>query len=361
MKILLLIESLGSGGAERQLVGLASQLKIMGNNVFVVTYEHKDFYASTLIKNGINYKEVAVGKSIFTRVFAIWKCIRGFNPCFIISFSRASSIIACALKLFNKKSNVLVSERNTTQVLSFSEKLKFFLYRYSDIIVPNSYSQETFIKKNYPRLANKCVVINNFVDIDVFNTPKNRTIDLNRILVVARVSQQKNVLGFIKALATIKKYNPELTVDWYGDQSDEPYYNNCVSFINNNNLSESFHFHKPATNINKIYRDYSVFCLPSYYEGYPNVVCEAMSSGLVILCSDVCDNSRIVKSGENGFLFDPRNEQSIVDAFNCLFAQKPDEIRRIMSHNREQMVLNNSIESFTQKYLDTLSQVQKNK
>lgn len=57
----------------------------------------------------------------------------------------------------------------------------------------------------------------------------------------------------------------------------------------------------PNQSIEVEYRKADVFCLPSLYEGYPNVVAEAMSCGLPILCSNVCENPYIVEEGAMAF------------------------------------------------------------
>ena len=357
MKILCIIESLGSGGAERQLVGLARQLKNNEQDVSVLTYEHKDFYISTLKSSDISYEEVAVGKSFFTRFFCIWRCIHKHKPDWIISFSRASSIIVCILKPFIHHSKILVSERNTTQELTKIERLKFFLYRFADYIIPNSYSQSRFIKKHYPKLVDKCHVITNFVDTVNFRPNDGVDYILNNILVVARVSKQKNVISFISAVKAIATLYPDVIVDWYGDQSDIAYFDTCKYLIREHNIEKNFVFHRPEKNISDIYKKYAVFCLPSYYEGYPNVICEAMSSGNIVLCSDVSDNATIVEDGVNGFLFNPNHVGSIVGAFTKLYELNETEIATMRKRNREKMVANNSIDSFTNNYLSLIQSV----
>ena len=62
-----------------------------------------------------------------------------------------------------------------------------------------------------------------------------------------------------------------------------------------------------------LYQKVDLFCLPSIIEGFPNVICEAMASGLPVICSNVCDNPFIVKSQENGFLFKPEDPTDIAD------------------------------------------------
>ena len=73
-----------------------------------------------------------------------------------------------------------------------------------------------------------------------------------------------------------------------------------------------FTFYDASENIIKEYTNADVFCLPSLYEGFPNVICEAMSCGLPILCSNVCDNPNIVKEDLNGILFNPLSVDDIV-------------------------------------------------
>ena len=43
------------------------------------------------------------------------------------------------------------------------------------------------------------------------------------------------------------------------------------------------------------------------------MLCEAMSCGKPVLCSCVCDNPSIAQDGKNGFLFNPRNIDDMVD------------------------------------------------
>jgi hypothetical protein len=69
------------------------------------------------------------------------------KPDVLIAYQETPSLIACMVKMFVPKTKVIVSERNTTQVLNFNTKLRFYLYKWVDHIVPNSYSQEKYIKQ----------------------------------------------------------------------------------------------------------------------------------------------------------------------------------------------------------------------
>ena len=54
--------------------------------------------------------------------------------------------------------------------------------------------------------------------------------------------------------------------------------------------------------IRDVYLNADYFCLPSFYEGTPNALCETISCGLTLVCSDVCNNSTYAQKGENVFV-----------------------------------------------------------
>lgn len=356
-KVLCLIESLGSGGAERQMTGLACMLKDNGIDVSVATYDSQDFYKSSLIEHGIEPILASTSSSLLVRLWKIGCVVRLLKPDVVISYSRASSIVACVGKALGAKYKLIVSERNTTQVISKSELIKFKLYKYADVIVPNSYSQYSFIKQMYSQLISRTIVITNFVDTVLFQPhAKKERGNMFLIIVVARVQKQKNVINFIKSLKMVAAYRTDFHVKWYGCQSDDNYFSKCMKMVEDYGLSQQIEFVKPSSNISEEYNNADFFCLPSIYEGYPNVICEAMSSGLPVICSNVCDNPRIVEEGVNGFLFNPESVYDMASALEKMLSMGASE-RKIMGYNNRQKVLkNHSMQEFVNKYLAIISE-----
>ena len=74
-----------------------------------------------------------------------------------------------------------------------------------------------------------------------------------------------------------------------------------------------------------------VFVLPSLSEGFPNVVLEAMASGLPIVATKVGGLPEIVKNGENGFLIKPRNSKELAKKILLILNDK--ELSGRMSKN----------------------------
>ncbi len=353
-KIICLIESLGSGGAERQLSGLAVLLKQEGYNVEVWYYAPNHFYRDNLDRAGVTYRFWEKARDKKKRIGIIRKELLKAKPDTVITYLDTPCIIGCIAKLTGGKFSLIVSERNTTQKIGIKERLKFFLYRFADYIVPNSETQAQFIKHNFPSLSNKIWCITNFVDTDNFKPSKHENnSDEIRVLTVARVMPQKNVLNYIYAVKKVVDSGRKIKFDWYGEPLSREYYEHCQNLIKELRLSSVFHFKRASSNIVEEYTTSTFFCLPSIYEGFPNVVCEAMSCGLPILCSDVCDNPNIVTNA-TGFLFSPHNAESIASAIMMASDMSDEEYRKMQNACRERALQLFSKTSFLNSYNEIL-------
>lgn len=352
-RILCLISELGAGGAQRQMVGLASFLKEKGYDVVVAFYHPEMFYADSLLSKGVPYVYLKRAQRSATRIYYIAKYIRKFKPDVVIAYLFTPCICASLATLTNHSFKLIVSERNTTQVTGRNEKIRFRLFQRAKFVVPNAFAQEDYIKKNFPKLTDKVITIPNFVDLELFSPPLKKTRrEVPEIIVVATIWQSKNALGFIDAVAALKESGHRFHISWYGkDESNIDYFNNCQKKIEELGLGDCLELKEKTTRIGERYQDADYFCLPSFYEGTPNVICEAMACGLPVVCSDVCDNSRYVNEGINGFLFNPKDTATVVNAFEKLFALKEEEYQQFRSNSRRIAEEKLSKESFVESYI----------
>lgn len=350
MKILCIIEALGSGGAERQMVGLASLLKKDGNDVAVMTYYPKDFYKYVLDNAGVEHIYVEKAHSKFKRIPELSKAVSKYNPDVVICYSPSAAEIACLLKMMGANFKLIVSERNSIRSNNRHEKLKFFMYKWANCIVPNSYEQQQFIAEYYHRLISKTSVITNFVDTDYFSPAGDYSSQQPcRIICVGRDNPQKNQLRFIDAVKLLAEKSVPFKVDWYGNFESD-YGQKCIQKIKDLHLEDKIELKGETKNVRDEYRRHDVFCLPSIYEGFPNVLCEAMSCGLPAVCSDVCDNPLIVQEGVNGFLFDPNNTEDMAQKIEKMVMLNDAEKKRMSLSNREKSLEMFSKEAFLAKY-----------
>lgn len=351
-KILCLSDSLGfRGGAERQLSGLAFFLAQKGYDVQVATYIKQKHPSVLELNYGMQYYCIPNTGGKFAKLMAVYQYIKKGKYDVVIAYKNGPIYICSLLKMFGCRFKFIASDRNTDQKKDLKVKMKMFLYRYADYIVPNSYSQEAFIKTNYPRLSKKVHTIINYLDVKRF-TPlpyENKDSSL-KCIVVASIKKQKNPLNFIKAIGLLKQANIDVVVDWYGIVNDEDLYKECDDLINGLGIEDIVKIIPPVTNIHEVYPLYELYCLPSYFEGFPNTLCEAMSCGLPVIASKVCDNPYILDNGKFGILFNPSDPQSIADAFRVYLTEYRQTRESFGGKNRERIHSLCAEDAFVGKY-----------
>ena len=159
------------------------------------------------------------------------------------------------------------------------------------IILPTQNIKE-YVIHTFSISEEKIAVINNFVNVDKFKPlPGNAN---GRCLFVGRFSRVKNVNNLIKACKLA-----EVGLDLCGSGPEEGKLRDLV-----NGISADVNFLGKIENaeLPKILAKYMVFALVSYHEGSPKALLEAMSSGLVVIGSNVPGINNVITDGENGLL-----------------------------------------------------------
>lgn len=353
LRIILFIDSLVSGGAQRQMVGLARLLQEKELQVKIIYYHPDNFYQPYLDKYHIPYENVGGSENKVKLLFLIAQSIREYRPDVVISFLDRPNMITCLLKTVGMKFRLIASERNTTQILNKIEKFKFMFMRRADTIVSNSYSQERFIKQHFPRLGQKIHTIINFVDLETYRPALNKKRG-HIIVVAASTWQPKNTLGLIEAAKIIKEHKHSFIIKWFGLYGDTPYVRECQKKILEYGLEEGFQLLPKTASIAQEYQNADYFCLPSFYEGTPNALCEAMACGLPIICSRVCDNGLYVKEDVNGYLFDPYDPSEMASKIEKSLLLSDEIYYKFCKENREVAEICFSEERFVQEYIALL-------
>ncbi len=358
-KILMVIDSLGHGGAQRQFVGLAAGLKERGYDVCVLYYHDITFYKDFLDKNRVTNRLVAKGEKALNRARILRNAIKDYNPDVVISFLGIPGILTSIIRKSGVKFKLIVSERNITTALNIRERLKFIAYKAADLVVSNSYTQTEYIKSNHKGLSTKCLTITNFTDLHNFHPNKEkygRRNEIPLITVAASTIPSKNAMSLIRAAKLVKDNGIRFIINWYGEtQADKTYADLCRAEISRLGLEENFHILPRNKNIDEIYRNSDYFCLPSFYEGTPNALCEAIASGLPALVSNVSDNHRFVNEGSNGFLIDnPRDIHEIADKLTALLSISDEEYRLFSMQSRSKAEKTLSFDRFMSEYINII-------
>ena len=349
-----MIASLRLGGAERQLSGLALMLHAQGHQVEVLTYREGSFYAKPLRDGGVKLTVIPHPGNEKRLVEEISAHLRATGCEILVSYLVGTNLKACFIKRRCPGLKLVVSERNCNTDKWLYTTLRLKLYKMADAVVCNSYAQEALVRKRCPSLDRKLTTIPNFVDAKRFHPSERRFSEDGRIHIVttARLYDRKNAIGLIRAASEAACDN--LYFDWYGALSNDKYYGRCQKLIRKLGMEERIRLHPGCENVEDLYVGADAFCLPSFYEGTPNSLAEALACGLPAVCSDVSDNARYIDPGENGLLFNPYDIDSFADALRKLSAMTPEELARWGVRSRAIAEEKLSQEVFIRRYLDLL-------
>lgn len=307
-KIVCFIDSFTSGGAQKQMVMLANGLNLSGiGKVQTLQYHDIDFFEKdidpSIRRNKILYKNKL--KSVFEiiRFFAKEK------PDVIISFLYGPNNYAALYKLlfFWRKINLIVGERNLNiKPLSIKDLLIRVSHVFADHVVCNSDAQRKLLSKYFTDSKLKFIPNGTRFNHKYFYSLKKIKKDSIKLIVPARFTYQKNPLGLLKAIKDL----PNVHVYWYGEIFKDFIYRECIKFISENAV-KNFHFNPRTKNIYKELIKYDALILPSFYEGCPNAIIDAMYCGLPVLASNVSDNLIYLKH-QKELIFDPHNIDDII-------------------------------------------------
>jgi glycosyltransferase involved in cell wall biosynthesis len=152
-------------------------------------------------------------------------------------------------------------------------------------------------------------LIPNGVDLARFAPVARREKSIARVIYLGRLSEEKNLSALIQAVAALRARMPcHLTMIGSG-----PLRARLESEARSAGVSVEFSGVVDHRLVPDRLRDADAFVLPSFTEGHPKALIEAMAAGLPCVVSDCPGNRVLVKDGTTGLLFDPRDVSSLAD------------------------------------------------
>lgn len=350
MKLLLLIPSLGSGGAERQLVNLALIFKKKGIDVEFLIYHNDLFYGHLLEGKGISINQIRCF-NFLDKIFKVIKFIKKNKPDVVLSFLETCDFLNCFSSIFNTH-KVITTELSSKDTTFDSLRGKIFGWfrRFSHQIVCNSFNSQKKWINNYPHYKDKMSVIYNPINLQCINThyifKKNNKINL---VVAASYQYLKNPIGLIKAVSMLnKEQQNKIQINWYGRKevsiNNTKAYDEAVKLVKEYQLEDTFFLHAETIDIANKMHQADVVGLFSSVEGLPNAICEAMLIGKPIIMTRVSDFEQLVND-DNGFLCDANDFYSIFEVLKKIIELDSDRLSLLGENSKKKaaMMFNNKL------------------
>ena len=309
MRVVLMIPTLGPGGAERVMTLLAGGLAARGHEVSLLTLAgaDEDFFAVDprvrRIGLGLTRDSASMLHALQAnakRVRALRGVVATIAPDVVLSFITSMNVLAL-LACARLRVRVVVSERVDPQSHRESRAwswLRTLAYRHADaIVVQTEVAAEWFRARVGARPA--VIVLPNPVAA-ADSHPASVRVSRPFILAAGRLVHQKGFDVLIRAFALVVQKRSDLSLAIAGDGPQARALQELVAELR---LGDRVIFLGAVSGLQALMRDADAFVLSSRYEGFPNVLLEALACSLPVVATDCPGGPReILHDGEFGLL-----------------------------------------------------------
>lgn len=200
-------------------------------------------------------------------------------------------------------------------------------------------------------------VVYNGVDTNFFVPSERKNEDEPYILYAGSLDALKGLFDLIKSAKEVcrEQQNVKFVLAGRG-----PLEKKLKRFVHNLGLDENFSFtgHLNQEALLRYYQNATVFVHPSYHEGLPTTILEAMSCKIPVIGTKVAGTSEVVTDGETGFLVPPKSPDKLATAILSLLINK--ELRESMGINASECIKRNFnwnliSKKFEEIYMDMLN------
>ncbi|MBT9139025.1 MAG: Alpha-D-kanosaminyltransferase [Syntrophomonadaceae bacterium] len=207
---------------------------------------------------------------------------------------------------------------------------------------------------NLEKYKDKIIIAHeHFLDFDKFKIKRGFGQRDNLVGYIGRLSEEKGVLNFVKAIPEISKEKGDLEflIGGEGQLRDE-----IEEYLENENLNGKVELTGwiPHDELPKYLNELKLLILPSYTEGLPNIMLEAMACGTPVLATSVGAIPDVIKDGETGFIIMEDNSPECI-ARNVIRALNHPNLEQIARNARALVEREFTFEKAVERYREILS------
>jgi glycosyltransferase involved in cell wall biosynthesis len=349
-RLAFLIRDLGHGGAQRQLVTLASALARKTEFDVHVVHFHPGPFELDLKQAGV--KTICVGKQHRWDLFGFFgrllTTFRRLRPQVIHGYLHESNLMALFLKPFCGFPRVIwgirdsQTDADTWGLLGkCSFRLNCLFSGWADQVIANSHAGRAYyLCQGYPEAH--FAVIPNGIDSQRLQ-PQPRQTHGNTFALIGRLHPMKDHSTFLRALAL----TPEAKAVIIGN-GDAAYAADMHALADSLDLSDRLEWQPAQNDLSTLYPTFDALVSTSAYgEGFSNVIGEAMACGLPCITSDVGDSAWLLNAPE--WTFPASDHECLAQQMRRFLALKPDERQQLSHANRQRIEDNFTVDQMVER------------
>lgn len=331
MHVAFIIPDLKGGGAQKMMINLANEFAAQGHRVDLVLFNQEGIYANHINKE-VFIRDFKKSRSALS-IFPLRDYIRMHKPDVVMSALFHVNLVTVLASLLAKvnKTKVVLSERNhLTLRLSemnfvqsyFMKTLVKILYPFADKVIGISDGVcddlRKMLKPEDPKFVQTLynpVVTEDFERLVEHNMPslypKETTL---RLIASGRFVKQKDYPTMIKALAIYKEKYGDFHLVILGEG---PLKNDTIKLAQQLGINKNISLIGFVDNPLACLKQADVFILSSAWEGFCNVIVEALYCGLKVVSTDCPSGpAEILEKGKHGKLVPVSDPEALAKALH---------------------------------------------
>jgi len=349
--------TLGQGGAERQLFYIVKTLKECGSRVRLLCLTEGEFWEKIIHSLGVPIIWVGRQQSRAIRLMNTIKALRSDPPQVLQSQHFYTNLYAAAAahtlgvrEVGAMRSDGFSEVRANGPIMGrLSLRIPRFIAANSSAAIENA--KELGIRRTRLHL------LPNVIDTDEFKPEERDRKDHIRLVAVGRLGPEKRIDRFLSVLAQLRRQTSvpiKGAIVGHGPLRESLEHQARELGL----LPDVVEFRGAIDDMASIYREADILVLTSDWEGTPNVLLEAMASGLPVVANRVGGVEEVVRHGTTGYLGEVDDENTMIISLLKLIGN-PQLKQQIGRAARDYVVSNHSLgrlpELLTRIYEDVLS------
>ena len=334
INVLQLVEGFGLGGAEKKLKELIEYMDRDKFNTVVCSLGLGDTIKEDFEKLGdLGIEVMEIPRKVrvdFGLLFKIAKLIKEKDIDVVMTTLFYADVIGPLAGKLGKAKAVFSWETISAPWWLYKRRLwpYQFAIRYCKKVVSVSKATARFLIDERGVPEKKVMIIPYGVNLDQYNTSddgseKRKSIGLKKddlvVGMVGRLVPQKGHVYLIEAAETVVKTFPDVKFVLAGDGE---LHEELVAKAKKHGVDKNFVFLGFRHDVDELLSTFDIFTLPSLYEGLPNVVLEAMASGLPIVATPADGTKEAVVDNETGILVPIKDVEKLATALIKLLKDK---------------------------------------
>jgi len=317
LRLCFLAGTLEHGGAERQLFYILQALRQAGNTPRLLSLDRGEFWEERIRSLGVAVICVGAEPSRLKRLFRVVKEVRKDPPDVLQSqHFYANTYVGLAARLHRAHGIGAMRNNGRTEVSESGHLGGWLNLRCPETIAANSHAAIQYtVAQGIP--ASRLCFLPNVVDTERFQPASELPNDPITLVAVGRLVKQKRLERFITILGRLRTdyhLNVRGLIVGPGCQNEDlrPELEHHARQLGL--FPDVVQFLGGVPDTRAVYRESAVCVLTSDHEGTPNVLLEAMASGLPVVAARVGGVAEIVRHGQTGFLLAPDDVEGFAAA-----------------------------------------------